>query len=371
MHYSLLLLGGGHSHALMLAKWRLQGRPAGKIALVSDHALSPYSGMLPGLVAGHYSHQDCFIELPRLCQSVGIDFIPASVLGLDADRRLVQLASHSLSFDWLSINTGGQPRLPPTLQAQARVVPVKPVSDFLQAYDQARLTTQEEDWLVVGGGAGAVEIVLAMAHRLGHPSNRVRLTLAYSGQLLPGYPAVVRRRVRRQLAAYGIVERSGFRWCGWQDQQATGQAGQSLPASRVWLCTPVQPPEWLNSSGLTLTKQGFISVSECLQSTSHSSVFAAGDIADCLASPRAKAGVFAVRQAPFLAHNLRAALLGNELQPVQLQTTFVSLLALGQRQAIGSRGRLPLALPWHCPRLEAWLWQQKNSIDRRFMRQFE
>ena len=396
-HYSLLMVGGGHSHALVLAQWRRQGRPKGRIALVNDHPFAPYSGMLPGLLAGHYQPEQCFIDLAKLCASLDIEFMVDSLQGVQASQRQVQLGQGQLSFDYLSLNTGAQPQPNSELGGEAAVVAVKPVHGFLRAYQQA-LTAQQHNWLVVGGGAAAVEVVLAMAHRLRNLGSHCRLTLGYSGQLLAGYPRALVSRVQQQLQDYGVQCQADFRWLSWQQGQAIGRkssgvadgvqgAGMGegmdknvaqqqaqevrLPADRVWLCTPVRPAHWLAQSDLALSPQGFMAVTPELQSLNQPRVFAAGDLADCLAQPRPKAGVFAVRQAPTLAHNLSAIMAGRPLRALRLQQNFLSLLALGNQQAIGSKGQLPLALPWRCPRLEAWLWQQKNSIDRRFMRQFE
>ena len=50
----LVLVGGGHAHALALRM--LAMRPIGglRVTLVSPSSHTPYSGMLPGLLAGHY-----------------------------------------------------------------------------------------------------------------------------------------------------------------------------------------------------------------------------------------------------------------------------------------------------------------------------
>lgn len=50
---------------------------------------------------------------------------------------------------------------------------------------------------------------------------------------------------------------------------------------------------------------GFVRIDECLRAEGWDNVFAVGDVATSAIHPRPKAGVYAVRQGPPLAANLR------------------------------------------------------------------
>ena len=63
-----------------------------RLTLVSDTLLTPYSGMLPGYLAGHYSVEETHLDLPRLCQAAQVRFIHARVTGIDLERKQLQLA---------------------------------------------------------------------------------------------------------------------------------------------------------------------------------------------------------------------------------------------------------------------------------------
>ncbi|MED5431468.1 MAG: hypothetical protein VX920_03950 [Pseudomonadota bacterium] len=88
-HTDLLLIGGGHSHCLALRMLAMQPIPGVRITLVSSDPTSAYSGMLPGLIAGHYAPAETQVDLYRLCLATGARFVHASVTSLAADQHTV------------------------------------------------------------------------------------------------------------------------------------------------------------------------------------------------------------------------------------------------------------------------------------------
>lgn len=365
----LVLLGGGHSHLSVITAFGTHPEPGVRVTLVTRDVLTPYSGMLPGLVAGHYGVDDCHIDLHPLCARGGIRLLHASACGIDAAARCILVAGQApLHYDWLSINTGSRPALDTIPGALEHGVAVKPIDVFLQRWqavlDDLATAPRPFRVLVVGGGAAAVEMALACRERVrAHPAPLagVSLGLVCAGdRLLETHNRCVQRWFARHLAAAGIAVHTGRRVCRAGPAGVDLDDGGTLAADLVIWAIQAGAPAWTRATGLDCDERGFIRVDDCLR-TSDARVFAGGDIAS-LPRPVAKSGVYAVREGPVLAANLRRALRGEPLQAYRPQRRFLSLLSTGGRHAVVSRGPLFAAGAW------AWWW--KDRIDRGFMRRF-
>ncbi|MHA7878766.1 MAG: selenide, water dikinase SelD [Saccharospirillum sp.] len=358
----LILVGGGHTHALLLRRLAMKPLPGVRVTLVSEGLLTPYSGMLPGLVAGHYRPEDVHIDLNQLCRWAGVRFIQGRVVGADFQAQRLKIEHQpDLSYDKVSFDMGSTPNhaLP---GARSFAVGVKPVSAFFAQWQRLLAAAeggQVQHWGVVGAGAGGVELVLAMAHRLGVASP-VRLHLFYRGErVLKDYPNAVVKAAEQALKHYGVTCHPHFAVSAVKKTGLVASNGNAVTLDQAVLCTPAAAPAWLEQAGLETANGGFIAVNEALQSTSHPNVFAAGDIAEMVMSPRPKAGVYAVRQAPWLYENLRRSFFGEALKPIRLQRRFLSLLSLGGKTAVGHRGTMVIK--------GDWVWRWKDRIDRTFM----
>lgn len=362
----LILIGGGHTHALVIRMLAMAPLAGVRITLISDAIQTPYSGMLPGFLAGHYSLDETHLDLNRLCQAAGIRFVHDRVTGLNPETKTIRLQNHhELQYDKLSINTGSTPNLS-IPGARDYATGVKPVSELKTRW-QALLDHYDEQnpphWTVVGGGAAGVEVVLAMAYRFQQQGQPLRLSLLHSGpELLSNYHPKVRRQAEKALQAANVERVSGFKVTRVEADALISDQNQRFATDQSLWCTPAVAPAWPSDAGLHVDRHGFIAVNGYLQSTSHPDIFACGDVAAMVQDPRPKAGVYAVRSAPFLAENLRRSCRSQPLKRVKLQRGFLSLLSLGGHSAVGQRG--PLAFSGR------WVWHWKDRIDRAFMTQF-
>ena len=371
----LVLVGGGHSHVVVLHMLAMQPEPGLRITLICTDVDTPYSGMLPGYIAGHYSFDDVHIDLGRLAAFAGARFIHGEVTGLDrANQRVLLRGRPAVPYDVVSINTGSTPNVRRVEGAQAHSVPVKPIAQFNQRWlgllERVRALHTPLTVSVVGGGAGGVELVLSMQYRLrnelqvlGRSPDLLRFVLLTSGDtILPTHNPGVRARFARVLQARGVVVHTGAEVARVTLGCLHTPDGRRFETDETLWVTQAGGPAWLQSTGLALDAHGFIQVNEQLQTLTDPKIFAAGDVASFTARPLEKAGVFAVRMGPPLVKNLRLSLRGQPLVAYTPQRSWLALISTGDRFAVASRGLLGFA--------GAWVWRWKDSIDQRFMRKF-
>jgi len=370
----LVLVGGGHSHVTVLRRFGMHPMPGVRLTLISRESHAPYSGMLPGLIAGHYEFDDAHIDLGPLTRFAGARFVHAEVVGLDlAGKRVLCRDRPPIAYDVLAIDSGAAPTMAEVPGAAEVVVPVKPIDRFLGHWEALRERTLGGDVSsigVVGGGAGGVELILAVAHRLrcemrskGGAAAKLRFHLVTDAdEVLPTHNPKVRRRFARVLRRRKIEVLTACRVTSVAPGRLHCANGRELALDEILWVTSAGAPAWPRAAGLEVDERGFIAVDPNLRSVSHPEVFASGDVAAVLAHPRPKSGVFAVRQGKPLEANLRRALRGHALKPFAPQTRFLSLISTGNRYAVASRGT------WAMAGHAVWWW--KTWIDRRFMRRY-
>ena len=362
----VVLLGGGHAHVHVLQALAREPLAGAEVTLVTPFLRQMYSGMVPGLVAGHYTAEQCAIPLPGLAQGARVRVLEGAAVQLDATTRRLQLASgESLSYDVLSLDTGSvmdRDRIP---GAREHGLFVRPIEHFVRLLDPLLALAQQRvlDVVVLGGGAAGVELAMALQFRLaGQGDERARVALVTGGPPpLFGYPQTVIERGLRALAARRITV--FHEACAHIETGALQLAsGARLACDAPVLATGADAPPYLQGSGLQLDERGFVLTGATLQSLSHPEVLAAGDVATRADAPHPRSGVYAVRAGPPLALNLRRLVGGGELLPHPPQTRTLNLLSCGNRQAIASYGG------WSAQGRWAWWW--KDHIDRAFIARY-
>ena len=370
----LVLIGGGHAHVSVLKRFGMKPVPGLRITLITRDIHTPYSGMLPGYVAGHYDYDDCHIDLGPLARFAGARLYHAEVSGIDPDKKLVYAPGRpAVSYDIVSINTGSRPNSVDIPGVDDYALAAKPIDVFLRTWQQLLERVHDSEGpfriVVVGGGAGGVELALSTQLRLqdslraaGQDPERLHYTLiTASDYIMHMHNPGVRKRFERIFAERNIEIKTGVRVIEVTANSIRVADGGSIESDAVIWVTTASSPGWPAQSGLAVDADGFIQVDKHLQSLSHEHVFAVGDAA-ALNDPRPKSGVFAVRQGPVLAHNLRAAATAKALRPYRAQKNFLGLISTGDKYAVASRGN------WSHE--SAWLWAMKDWIDRKFMRNF-
>ena len=363
----LVLVGGGHAHVHVLKSFGMRPMTGVRVSLVARDVETPYSGMLPGWVAGHYAFDECHIDLGRLARFAGARLIHDEAIGIDRTARQVLCRGHPpIRWDLLSLDIGSAPRADEVPGAAEHAIAVKPIAHFARRWEALLARARYLPNLrlaVVGGGAGGVELALSAQYRLRRCcAGAVEITLVTRDELLSSHNPRVRRQFARIFAERGIAVvagnpvvrvEPGFLWCA---------SGRRIGFDEALWVTEAGAAAWLAETGLPLVPGGFVVIDETLRSPADPRVFAAGDVATMPAHPREKAGVYAVRQGPPLARNLRLALVGREPRRAIPQQRALALIGAGDEEAVASRGVLMAR--------GRWLWRLKDRIDRRWMQRY-
>ena len=368
----LVLIGGGHSHVAVLKNFGMKPIPGVRLTLIARDVQTPYSGMLPGYVAGHYSFDEAHIDLRPLCQFASARLYHDTAMRIDSvNKKIICEGRPPVSYDLLSINIGSRPEINTVPGAAEFTTPVKPINRFVDKWHQLldRVLQQPGPHriAVVGSGAAGVEILLAIQFRLQtllaqnqRQDEQLEFHLiSKSAQIMPAFPVGVARRLERILKQRGVQVHRDAEAIKVFNLGLELSNGNKLELDEILWVTGASAPAWLRESGLAVDVDGFIHANDCLQSTSHKDIFAAGDIVNVVDHPRQKAGVFAVRQGKPLAENLRRALLSRRLKPFTPQKTLLALISSGDQYAIATKSN------WHFE--AALLWKWKDWIDRRWM----
>ncbi|MEM7727401.1 MAG: selenide, water dikinase SelD [Cyanobacteria bacterium P01_A01_bin.45] len=369
----LVLVGGGHSHAIVMKMWGMKPLPGIRLTVITNCTHTPYSGMLPGHVAGFYSQEESHIDLRRLAEFSQAKIFLDTVIDLNLDKNQVICANRPpVSFDVLSIDIGSTPATILVPGAADNTIPAKPVPQFLKFWnslteDATASPQQALSISIVGGGAGGVELALSMqAHLKKIIADEKKLNIHLfqrNTELLPNHHRSVRTLIKKVLLDKGIKLHNGENVSKVDKNLVICDSGLQTKSNQIFWVTQASAPEWLRKTGITLDKQGFILVNDSLQSLSHSHIFAAGDIATMSDYPRPKAGVFAVRQGKPLFKNLQRFLQNKPVLKFKPQKQYLSLIGTGDGKAIATRGWFTLP-----PSQLVWKW--KDYIDRKFMEKF-
>lgn len=354
--HTLILAGAGHAHLVAMRGWVDSGfRPPAGTILLSPTPQAWYSGMMPGLIAGRFSEDECAIELAPLCEACGVGLMIGEIVSLEADNREARLKDGLvLQYDYLSLNVGSVPPQPDRGDSSVQRVPAKPFAGFTGHWHAWREHRGAMRLAVLGGGAAAFELVLALQRSL----PPAQLSLICSGDLLDGLAPGLGKRARRLLDRRGIDLREGSRIDGIADGWLMSNGQRIQPADALLIATGAAPQPWQSGSGLTCDAPGFVRINAALQSESHPEVLATGDCASQPGTPHS--GVYAVRQGAVLGENIPALLAGRPLQDYQPQPRALVLLATADGGALLSYG------PWSAGGRLIGMW--KDHLDLSFMR---
>jgi len=323
------------------------------VRLVNPGPVHLYSGMMPGVVAGHYAQAAAQIDLARLAVTAGAELVEGSVQSIDAAGREIHLSDgRSLGYDCLSINLGARPNFGAVPGAREHAIGVKPFSRLLERWRALRGTGARI--AVAGAGAAGVELAMAMKHAGAAQVTLFSDRFPFSGQLS--------ERVLAALDRAEVPLKSDSPVRAVEPGPVVVTSSERRPFDAVFWAAGTAAPPLLASAGLATDAAGYALVDAGLRSVSHPQVFVAGDSATLAAAPHPKSGVYAVRHGAVLAENLMRAVRGMPLAAYAPQQRSLALLSCGGKYAVAARGG------WTAE--GAWVWRWKDWIDRRWVRSF-
>jgi len=339
----ILLVGGGHAHLALLRALVKEPLHGARFALVSPRAKQIYSGMLPGVIAGHYRRLEAEIDLARLAEAAYVEFIEGEVAKLEPERKVATLKDGAeLEYDLVSLNVGSL--VERTIPGAGLALAAKPFEAF---FDKLR-TVKVNRVAIAGAGAAGAELAMALRYR------GAAVTLyAERPQLEPA-------RAEAVLRGMGVDLRPGMAVSAIEPGPTVIAGASRQEFDAVLLTTGAAPLPWLRGSPLERDERGFVLVDDTLQSVSHPEVFAVGDCATLRSGAVPKSGVYSLRQGETLGTNFRRLVQGEPPLPYRAQRHALVLLSCGRRYAIAQRGG------WSAE--GRWVWWWKDRVDRAWVK---
>ena len=404
----LVLVGGGHANTQVLK--RLQGKIAHNVTpiLLSDYKVALYSGMCPGGVAQQYTEREFSIDLVQCAKAWGWQFICKKIVEIKAhDNLLIASDGSHIPYDVMVLNIGstnvGYHTYPGVRQY---AISTRPLKRLMQSVDQAedrllkKIAAQARThrgrkpltfrFITVGSGCAGCELIMGLSHRLKRSIQQYmdthNLTVPWllkptlitnSSSILAKEPDALRNKVIQKLHEQKIeilTHHKVFKVNANVVHTLHKEKEKSVAYDiLLWATGAAAHP--IKSDDIAKDDHGWFEVNSYLQSVSHPNIFGAGD---CVNLPNdrpepfpPKAGVYAVRQGPILAHNVQHYLhclaqgKGSPekgFQPYQPQSDFLRLINTGDGKGIGCKYGIALQ--------GQWVWKMKDWIDRRWVNKF-
>ncbi|MFP5519714.1 MAG: FAD-dependent oxidoreductase [Bdellovibrionia bacterium] len=351
----IILVGGGHSHLEVLKLITKKQVSGAKFTLISKERFVYYSGMMPRLIMGDISKNELKIDLLQLATRCGWTFICDEVVAVNSTTKSVRLScGDELYYDLLSLNLGGhQEKLSPI--DSSSLVYLRPFSEFLNKWHEIQRICsicQSPDFIVVGGGAAAVEVAVALKVKLNknHATGSQVHLVSIGQRLCEGYFESVSKKIQNKVSQLGVVLHLNEHITSIEKGRVTLKLGKFLQFNKVFVATP---------NKRVLLMQG--KADDCLRLKDD--VFVVGEGAELNSYPDLpRSGVVAVRQGQLLGKNILRWLRSQPLQKFKADKYYLNILVTSERKAalvwgpIFFEGRLPRIL--------------KDFIDKKYIKSF-
>ncbi len=366
---SLVLVGAGHANILVIRRFAMKPIPGVRLVIVSPESTFPYSGMLPGFLAGQYTNSELLIDVASAAERAGARFIRGSLSSIDTSKKTIEIdrsewlggeSTTPLRYDYACLNTGAVP-VSSFPSKHPHCYYVKPIRELLGALPQIDTVMNQPGrrLVITGGGAAGVELAFAFRQRFGE-AVEILIVAKHPFESDPGLKPAA-GIIRRAFNEKKINKIEGSSIVKVDETGVIFTGGKHMTADVVCVATPVMPPDWIKRSGIA-TEAGFIKVDSHLRIFGVKDVFAVGDIIS-LPDPRPRSGVMAIRAGQYLTRALWSWLSGRYPASFKPQKNWLTLLNQGNGSAVASNYQLAVK--------GRWVFSLKDRIDRKFIDSFD
>lgn len=337
-----MLAGAGHAHLQVLQRAG-ELRTAGVEPILVAPPEFHYSGLATAVLSGALPPSRASLNVSALAARCGVRHVPAEITGVDRSARRLSLSDgQELSYDAVSFNVGSVIDFPGDPEGDRATWPVKPLHRLLALRSEVETRIREGGGspaiVVAGGGPTGFEVAAALAGLCERHGLRPDIHLLRRSSPDWAPPAAL-ARLSSALERRGVIMVDGGA-VGQSAETCRLADGRALPCDLLVLATGLTAPPVIAALGLPLSEDGRLEVGPDLRTMGDSAVFAVGDCAVIAGAPRPAAGVFGVRAAPVLVHNLGALANGSEMRPYAPQSRWLSILDLGDGTGLALRGGL-------------------------------
>jgi NADH dehydrogenase FAD-containing subunit len=353
---TIILAGSGHAHLEVIGAFSKTELAAHKFILISPHRQTYYSGLIPRLIAGEISTTSLTINSADFAEAKGFTYIQDSVQSVDSINNCVTLASQKkIQFDLLSLNVGGELQKI-TSESPLQTIYLRPFDEFMLKWHEAQKICNNQNnpkFIVVGGGAAAVEVATALRIRLNkNQAQKGEVHLVSKGpRLCQNYSEQISASIKTSLLNFNIRVHLNEQVTEIFSKYIHLHLNKKIDFDLIFVVTPTVPSKI---------------ISEKIDSTLRISqnIFAVGDGTEMRDLPKLpRSGVIAVHQGRHLIKSIRNILLGLDPTEFQIRTKQLNILITGENTA---------RLVWGGLSFEGtWPLHIKNWIDQHYIKKFK
>ncbi|MFA9397762.1 MAG: FAD-dependent oxidoreductase [Clostridiaceae bacterium] len=359
----IVLIGGGHVHINLVKNLKEYVERGYKVTLISDARYQYYSGMAASFLENIYDIDEIRFDIENICKANEINFIEKTVLKIDSLNKKVYLSDGSfVGYSILSMNIGSIIGFKETAQKFNNVYTVKPLSNLKLIKDRIKKLDQDKDIVIIGGGAAGVEVASSLKISLRNQNIHGDVFIIDGNDsVLNGFNHRAQIIATKRLNELDINMKLGSR-VQYIDEDTIRLENQKLiKYDLLVIASGTEALPVFRDSGLNHDDKGFANVEKTLQSKEVKNIFAVGDCASFEDFDYVKKiGVYAIKEAPILANNIKNLIENKPLLEYLPQKKYLLIVALGDKKGLliydkfSFYGKIP--------------WIIKNFIDKNFMK---